>query len=83
VEAIATQHLGREVTARAAPGWLLKTLGLVSRDLRAFRPILDDYLQPIGYDARRLEDLLGPVHRTPYTEAIPATLDWLRTSHAR
>ena len=82
VEAIATQHLGREVTARSAPGWLLKTLGLVSRDLRAFRPILDDYLQPIGYDARRLEDLLGPVHRTPYAEAIPATLDWLREARA-
>ena len=78
VAAIASQHLGREVTARTAPGWLLKALSVVSPDLRAFRPILDDYLEPISYDTRRLEDLLGRVHRTPYAESIPATLEWLR-----
>lgn len=74
---IAGEHLGRPVKLRAAPRWLLRGLALVSADLRAFVPILDDYLQPMSYDAGRLETLLGPLRMTPYGETIPATLDWL------
>ncbi|MBD3222203.1 NAD(P)H-binding protein [bacterium] len=75
--AMAGAHLGREVKVRGAPGWLLKTLSLVSSDLRDFRPILDDYLGPIAYDATHLVNLLGPRTATPYPEAIARTLDAL------
>lgn len=80
---IAGGHLGRPVKLRAAPRWLLRGLALVSADLRAFLPILDDYLQPMSYDAGRLAALLGPLRMTPYSEAIPATLDWLAARNDR
>jgi nucleoside-diphosphate-sugar epimerase len=75
---IAGRHLGRKISVRAAPRWLLRALSLVSSDLRAFSPILDDYLRPVSYDARKLERLLGPLETTPYEVSIPATLDALR-----
>ncbi len=80
---LAGEHLGRTVNARGAAAWLLKTLSLVSSDLRAFRPMIDHYARPIRYDAARLEGLLGAVANTPYEDAIPATLDWLTDASAR
>jgi len=80
--AIASRHLGRPVAVRAAPAWLAKALSLVSADLRALRPVIDDYAQPIAFDARRLAALLGDLATTPYEEAIPATLDALRREDA-
>ncbi|MFO7609727.1 MAG: NAD(P)H-binding protein [Candidatus Krumholzibacteriia bacterium] len=75
---IASAQLDRRVKVRTAPRWLLRALGLVSADLRAFAPVLDDYLQPIRYDAGRLAGLLGPLPTTPYAEAIGAVLEDLR-----
>jgi hypothetical protein len=70
---------GREVKVRGAPGWLLRALSLVSSDLRDFRPILDDDLGPIAYDATHLVNLLGPRPATPCPAAIARTLDGLRS----
>lgn len=79
--AIAGEHLGREVTVRAAPGWVLRLLALFSADLRAFAPMLPHYTRPIRYDASRLLSLIGGVRTTPYEKAIPATLDWIRSTN--
>lgn len=80
---VAGEHLGREVKFRTAPVWLLKAMALFSSDLRAFKPMLDDYARPIDYDASRLVSLIGTPRTTSYEEAIPATLDWLRGSGIR
>jgi len=82
VAEIAAVHLGRQVKLRETPRWLLRGASLVVPDLRALRPILDDYLQPIAFDASRLQRLLGQVRVTPYEEAIPATLDAIRAAEA-
>lgn len=76
--AIAGDHLDGEVKVRAAPGWLLRLLALFSADLRAFVPMLPHYTRPVRYDASRLRSLVGEVRTTPYEQAIPATLDWIR-----
>jgi nucleoside-diphosphate-sugar epimerase len=78
---IAGDHLGRAVKVRAAPGWLLRLLALFSADLRAFAPMVPHYTVPIRYDASRLRALIGHVPTTPYEQAIPATLDWIRSAH--
>ncbi len=80
--AIAGEHLGRRVKLRAVPGWLARLVALVTPGLRAFRPILGDYLEPIAYDAGRLRHLLGEVHMAPYDRAIAATLDAMRNAGA-
>lgn len=72
--AIASEALGREVKLRCAPAWLVKLLSLVNADLRAIRPMIDDYTTPIAYDASKITQLLGPVATTPYEQAIPQTL---------
>lgn len=75
---IAGKHLGRQVKVRTASVGLLKVLAWFNSDLRAFKPMLDDYAQPVRYDASRLIGLLGTPRPTPYGESIPETLDWLR-----
>jgi len=77
VAEIAGQHLGRKVGIRAAPPALLRLLALVSKDLRAFLPMVPHYTVPVAYDASRLRGLLGEVTTTAYELAIPATLDRL------
>lgn len=74
---IAGAHLGRRVTLRTFPGWLLGILAPLHPTLREIRPILPHYVRPVRYDTRKLTDLLGPVETTPLEEAIPATLDWI------
>ena len=78
VAAIASRHLGRTVKLRPAGAWLLRLVSLFNRDLRDFMPMLPHYLAPIRYDAAKLARLLGPPAPTPYEQAIPQTLDWLR-----
>ncbi len=74
---LAGQSLGRPVRLRAAPLWLLRLLALVSRDLRAFLPMLPHYVRPLSFDTRRLEELVGPPRITPYEEAVAETLRWI------
>jgi nucleoside-diphosphate-sugar epimerase len=75
---IAGRHLHRRVKVRAAGPSLVRLVSLFSRDLRAFLPMVPHYVKPINYDASKLGDLLGEVRITPYEEAVPATLDWMR-----
>jgi nucleoside-diphosphate-sugar epimerase len=76
--AIASRHLGRKVKLRTAGTVLMRLVSLFNRSAREFLPMLPHYLQPIRYDAGKLARLLGPLRTTPYEEAIPQTLDWLR-----
>ena len=76
--AIAARHLGRKVKLRTAGTALMRLVSLFNRGAREFLPMLPHYLQPIRYDAAKLARLLGPLRTTPYDEAIPKTLDWLR-----
>lgn len=78
LQRIASQHLGRPVSVRAAPAWLLALMSAVSPQLRAMRPLIAEYTRPVRYDASRLRALLGPVERRPLERAIAATLEWLR-----
>jgi nucleoside-diphosphate-sugar epimerase len=78
--AIASAHLGRPVRLRAAGSLLLRLVGLFNPDLRDFLPMLPHYLKPMRYDGGKLARLLGPLALTPYTAAIPQTLDWLMES---
>ena len=74
---IAGGHLGREVTMRSAPPWMLRIISLFSADLRAFMPMVPHYAQPISFDEGRLAELIGPIEHTVYADAIPTTLDWI------
>ena len=56
----------------------MRIASLFKRDAREFLPMVLHYLTPIRYDAAKLARLLGPPQMTPYEQAIPATLDWLR-----
>ena len=76
--AIASRHLGRTVKLRSAGLMLMRIASLFKRDAREFLPMVPHYLKPIRYDAVKLARLLGPPQMTPYEQAIPATLDWLR-----
>jgi nucleoside-diphosphate-sugar epimerase len=76
--AIASRHLGRKVKLRSAGLLLMRIASLFKRDAREFLPMVPHYLTPIRYDAAKLARLLGPPQMTPYEQAIPATLDWLR-----
>jgi nucleoside-diphosphate-sugar epimerase len=74
---IAGRHLGRPVRGAHRRSLLLRLASLVNPELRAFRPMLPDYLGPIRYDGAKLRGLLAAVPTTPYEPAIPATLDGL------
>ena len=76
--AIAGRHLGRPVRVRAAGPLALRLVALFSPGLRSFLPMLPHYTKPIRFNAGKLRSLLGDVALTPYEEAVPATLDWLR-----
>ena len=72
--AILTKLLHREVRVRAAPPWLLRILGIFKKDLRGFMQVVPEYVKPISFDGSKLGRLLGPTARTPYEDALRATL---------
>lgn len=74
---IAGEHLGRDVAVRAAPVWLVRLLAPFVPSLRPAVPLAPHYSRPVRYDTRKLRGLLGEVERTPMSEAVSATLDWL------
>lgn len=74
---IAGRRLGREVKVRGATPIVLKYASIFVPDLRPLRPLLSTYGKPIRFDGTRLSALLGDMPRTPYTEGIPAAVDWL------
>ncbi len=80
--AVAARHLGRAVKLRTAGLGLMRIASLFNRGARDFLPMVPYYLEPIRYDAAKLARLLGPLPTTPYDQAIPATLDWLKQHHS-
>lgn len=74
---IVSQALDREVQLRAAGLWTLRAVGLFNPQLKAFLPMVPEYLKPIQYDASKLRGLLGDVAVTPYEQGVRETLDWL------
>lgn len=75
---IAGDHLGRRVKVRAAPPWLLRVMGWFDPELRSFLPMVPHYASPVRYDTSKLTGLLGTQEMTPYEQAVPETLDWIR-----
>ena len=75
---IVSQELGREVNLRAAGLWTLRLVSLFNSQLRAFMPMVPEYVKPIAYDASRLRALLGEVEITPYEAGVGETLRALR-----
>jgi len=74
---IASRHLRREVKLRSAGMPMLRLVSLFKKDLRGLLQVAPDYMKPVHYDARKLEELLGPQSMTPYETGIGATLDRL------
>lgn len=79
---LAERHLGRPVKLRAAPGWLLQLLSLVSKDLRTIRPLIPHYTRPVRYDTSKVRGLLGEIETTPLDAAVGETLAWLGSEGA-
>jgi nucleoside-diphosphate-sugar epimerase len=72
--------LGHKAAVRAAGTTMLRLVSLFNPQLRAFMPLVPDYMKPITYDASKLEAVLGKRAMTPYKPAIGQTLGWLRRS---
>lgn len=71
---ILTKLLNREVRVRAAPPWLLRILSFFNADLRSFLQVVPEYVKPISFDGSKLTRLLGDTARTPYEDALRATI---------
>jgi nucleoside-diphosphate-sugar epimerase len=76
--AILTRLLNREVKVRAAPPWLLRILSFFNKDLRGFMQVVPEYVKPISFDGTKLDRLLGRIARTPYEDALRATIASIR-----
>jgi nucleoside-diphosphate-sugar epimerase len=76
--AILGRLLAREVRVRAAPPWLLRILSFFKSDLRGLMQIVPEYVKPISFDGGKLERLLGRMERTPYEDALRATIASIR-----
>ena len=70
--------LNREIRVRAAPSWVLRIVSIVNKDLRGFMQVVPDYVKPISFDGAKLDRLLGHMTRTPYEDALRATIASVR-----
>jgi nucleoside-diphosphate-sugar epimerase len=72
------QLAGREPQFRSASKLMLRAAGLFNPFMRELVEMF--YLQetPVVLDDAKLQRHLGVVHKTPYPEGIPATLEWVR-----
>jgi hypothetical protein len=52
----------------------LRVVSLFKKDLRGLLQVASDYMKPVHYDARKLEDLLGPQRMTSYDVGVHRTL---------
>lgn len=59
---------------RAVGPWLARIAGLLDAEIRGLSRLLPLYRSPVRLDGSALESLLGPPSRTPYEEALPATI---------
>ncbi len=74
---IVQRHLGRPVKLRSARMTMLRVASLFNNNLRGLLQVAPDYMKPVRYDARKLQDLLGPQQMTSYEAGIGRTLAWL------
>ena len=74
---IARRHLGRPVKLRSAGMTTLRIVSLFNKDLRGFLQVAPDYMKPVGYDARKLQALIGPPQMISYDAGISQTLAWI------
>ena len=74
---IARRHLGRPVKLRSAGMTTLRIVSLFNKDLRGFLQVAPDYMKPVGYDARKLQALIGPPQMISYDVGIGQTLAWI------
>ncbi|MFE5836529.1 NAD-dependent epimerase/dehydratase family protein [Arthrobacter sp. NPDC056493] len=63
------------------PGWVLRTLGLFSADMRELGEMLYQFQRPFVMDSRASEEQLGLLP-TPLHEAAKATVEWWRSELA-
>ncbi|HEY3575157.1 MAG TPA: NAD-dependent epimerase/dehydratase family protein [Arthrobacter sp.] len=66
---------------RAVPGWVLRTLGLFSADMRELSETLYQFERPFVMDSAASEEQLG-LHPTPLGVAARATVEWWRAELA-
>jgi len=77
-----TRLLNHEVRVRAAPPWLLRVLSFFNKDLRGFMQVVPEYVKPISFDDAKLDRLLGRMARTPYEDALRATIASIQAASA-
>jgi nucleoside-diphosphate-sugar epimerase len=77
VAEIASRRLGRAVKLRSTGLTTLRIISLFNKDLRGLLQIAPDYMKPVRYDVRKLQDLLGPSQMTSYDTGIDQTLAWI------
>lgn len=66
---------------QAVPGWVLRTLGLFSADMRELSEMLYQFQRPFVMDSRASEEQLG-LHPTPLPVAAKETVEWWRSELA-
>ncbi|MFP3461678.1 NAD-dependent epimerase/dehydratase family protein [Arthrobacter globiformis] len=66
---------------RTVPGWVLRTLGLFSADMREISEMLYQFERPFVMDSAASEQQLG-LHPTPLDAAAKATVEWWRSELA-
>ena len=55
----------------------LRIVSLFNKELRGFLQVAPDYMKSVGYDARELKALVGPLQMTSYDAGIGQTLAWI------
>lgn len=73
VDEIARQ-VGRPVKVRAAGKWLLRVLGLFNPLMREMVEMHYLLTEPVIMDDLALQQLIGPIAKTPYPEGVRQTL---------
>ena len=76
-EAFAAAAGVRTPRVAAAPGWVLRTMGIFSPGTRELAETLYQFEHPFVMDSRASEAALG-LHPTPLKEAAAATVAWWR-----
>jgi hypothetical protein len=56
---------------------ILRIVSLFNKELRGFLQVAPDYMNPVTYDTRKLQGLLGPQQMISYDVSIGQTLTWI------
>ncbi|MDQ1060661.1 nucleoside-diphosphate-sugar epimerase [Arthrobacter globiformis] len=80
-QAFATAAGVPPATVQTVPGWVLRTLGLFSADMRELSEMLYQFQRPFVMDSRASEEQLG-LHPTPLHVAAKETVEWWRSELA-